>query len=315
MVEFVCCSKKGQKCFRERRDGERKRKSVRGCIVGPDMSVISLVVVKKGEGELPGITDKYLPRRSGPRRASRIRKLFNLTKEDDVTKYVVKKVIKYKTKDGKEHEKVKIPKVQRLVTPERRRKWAHKRAAKFAQKAKSKAQAEAYAEMLWNRQQAQRAKRQSVIATLRGSQKGSEHRVSQKGSEARGSQKGEAAAKVKSVFERRREEAARRTARAEARKKRATGGKVAKPTKAAGKKPAAGAKPAKPAAAEKPAAKKPAAKRPAGKPAKAAPAKRPAPAKPASKPAAPGKVAAKAPAKAAAKAPAKAAAKKPAAKK
>merc|ERR1740127_274608 len=30
--------KKGMKCFRERRKGSRKRKSVRGCIVGPDLS-------------------------------------------------------------------------------------------------------------------------------------------------------------------------------------------------------------------------------------------------------------------------------------
>ena len=66
----------GHSCFRERRSGEKKRKSVRGCIVGPDMSVLSLVITKKGEGELPGITDKYIPRRLGPHRASKIRKLF-----------------------------------------------------------------------------------------------------------------------------------------------------------------------------------------------------------------------------------------------
>lgn len=45
---------KGASCFRERRAGARKRKSVRGCIVGPDLSVINLVVVAKGENEIPG---------------------------------------------------------------------------------------------------------------------------------------------------------------------------------------------------------------------------------------------------------------------
>merc|ERR1719204_2817563 len=80
--------RKGMKCFRPRRDGYIKRKSVRGCIVGPDLSVLSLAIVKKGEGEIEGITDTERPRRLGPKRANRIRKLFGLSKEDDVRKCV-----------------------------------------------------------------------------------------------------------------------------------------------------------------------------------------------------------------------------------
>lgn len=40
----------GDSCFRGygRRNGERRRKSVRGCIVSPDLSVLNLVIVKKG---------------------------------------------------------------------------------------------------------------------------------------------------------------------------------------------------------------------------------------------------------------------------
>ena len=38
---------KGQSCFRERRSGTKRRKSVRGCLVGPDLSVLALVIVKK----------------------------------------------------------------------------------------------------------------------------------------------------------------------------------------------------------------------------------------------------------------------------
>merc|ERR1712228_895225 len=91
----------------------RKRKSVRGCIVGPDLSVLNLVIVKQGEGELPGLTDSNVPRRLGPKRASNIRKLFNLTKEDDVRQYVIRREVK--TKAGKTY--TKAPKIQRLVTP------------------------------------------------------------------------------------------------------------------------------------------------------------------------------------------------------
>lgn len=43
---------------------------------------------RAGEQELPGLTDEEKPRLRGPKRASKIRKLFNLTKDDDVRKYV-----------------------------------------------------------------------------------------------------------------------------------------------------------------------------------------------------------------------------------
>lgn len=43
--------KPGDSCFRGygRRTGERRRKSVRGCIVSPDLSVLNLMIVKQGE--------------------------------------------------------------------------------------------------------------------------------------------------------------------------------------------------------------------------------------------------------------------------
>merc|ERR1712132_26026 len=46
--------KKGSKCYRQRRTGEMKRKSVRGCIVSHDLSVLNLVVVKNGDAPIPG---------------------------------------------------------------------------------------------------------------------------------------------------------------------------------------------------------------------------------------------------------------------
>ncbi|CAJ1345785.1 unnamed protein product [Effrenium voratum] len=101
----------GMSCYRERRKGMRKRKSVRGCIVGPDLAVVHLVMTKKGEADIPGLTDDQKPRRLGPKRASKIRKLFGLEKKDDVRQFVVRRVIK----EGK---KTKAPKIQRLITPQ-----------------------------------------------------------------------------------------------------------------------------------------------------------------------------------------------------
>ena len=105
----------GASCYRARRSGERKRKSVRGCIVGPDLSVLNLVVVKKGDNEIPGLTDSSTPRRLGPKRANKIRKFFNLSKEDDVRKYVITR--KFPSKKDAEKNTQKRPNIQRLVTP------------------------------------------------------------------------------------------------------------------------------------------------------------------------------------------------------
>ncbi len=74
----------GHSCYRPRRTGERKRKSVRGCIVAMDLSVLALAVVKQGDADIPGLTDVVHPKRLGPKRATKIRKFFGLTKDDDV---------------------------------------------------------------------------------------------------------------------------------------------------------------------------------------------------------------------------------------
>merc|ERR1711948_66403 len=77
---------------------------------GPDLAVLSLVLVTKGSEELPGLTDDQRPRRLGPKRAANIRKLFNLEKKDNVRNFVVRRVVKEGNK------KQKAPKIQRLVT-------------------------------------------------------------------------------------------------------------------------------------------------------------------------------------------------------
>ena len=78
-----------------------------------NLSVLNLVIVKKGEKDTPGFTNTTVAIRLGPKRASRIRKLFNLSKEDDVRQYVVWKPL---NKDGKKP-RTKAPKTQSLVTP------------------------------------------------------------------------------------------------------------------------------------------------------------------------------------------------------
>ncbi|XP_018412368.1 PREDICTED: 40S ribosomal protein S6 [Nanorana parkeri] len=154
---------KGHSCYRPRRTGERKRKSVRGCIVDANLSVLNLVIVRKGEKDIPGLTDSTVPRRLGPKRASRIRKLFNLSKEDDVRQYVVRKPL---AKEGKKP-RTKAPKIQRLVTP---RVLQHKRrriALKKQRTQKNKEEASEYAKLLAKRTKEAKEKRQEQIAKRR----------------------------------------------------------------------------------------------------------------------------------------------------
>lgn len=106
----------GTTTYRPRRTGERKRKSVRGCICGPDLAVIALRVLIKGEKDVTGLTDEQRPRRLGPKRANTIRAAFALRKTDLVTKYVVRRELKKGDKTF-----YKSPKVQRLITEKRYR--------------------------------------------------------------------------------------------------------------------------------------------------------------------------------------------------
>lgn len=100
---------KGASCTRETREGHRRRKSVRGCIVAGDIVVLSVAIVKVGDNDIPGLTDTVLPKRLGPKRATKIRKFFNLSKEDDVRKYVIRREVTSKKKpDAKPYTKASV---------------------------------------------------------------------------------------------------------------------------------------------------------------------------------------------------------------
>ncbi|CAI8502768.1 unnamed protein product [Hanseniaspora opuntiae] len=137
---------KGVSCYRPRRSGERKRKSVRGAIVGPDMAVLSLVITKKGDAELEGVTDTVVPKRLGPKRANHIRKFFGLTKEDDVRDFVIRREV---TKGDKTY--TKAPKIQRLVTPQRLQRKRAQKAFKINNAQRQRAEAAEYAALLAER--------------------------------------------------------------------------------------------------------------------------------------------------------------------
>ncbi|RWR98489.1 40S ribosomal protein S6-like protein, partial [Dinothrombium tinctorium] len=159
----------GHSCYRPRRTGERKRKSVRGCIVDSNLSVLSLVIVQKGEKDIPGLTDTTIPRRLGPKRANKIRKLFNLSKEDDVRQYVVRRPVAPKEGKPSKKEKTKAPKIQRLITPEMLQRKRRRLCKKRQRAVKRREQAAEYARLLAQRQKEAKEKKAEEARRRRSS--------------------------------------------------------------------------------------------------------------------------------------------------
>jgi len=147
----------GHSCYRARRTGERKRKSVRGCIVAQDLSVLALSIVKQGDDDVPGLTDVVNPKRLGPKRATKIRRFFGLTKQDDVRKFVIRREVVPKKEGAKPY--TKAPKIQRLVTPQRMQHKRHRIALKRRHAEASKDAANEYAQLLAKRVHEEREKR------------------------------------------------------------------------------------------------------------------------------------------------------------
>jgi len=146
------------------RKGERYRKSVRGCIISHHCSVLHSVIVKKGEEEVAGLTDSTIPRRLGPKRASKIRKLFALSKDDDVRKYVIRRELAAK---GDKKPGSKAPKIQRLVTPITLQRKRHRMAIKKNRQLKVKSEAADYQKLLLTRQKEEREKRAEKVSARR----------------------------------------------------------------------------------------------------------------------------------------------------
>ncbi|KAL0222121.1 hypothetical protein RCL1_001975 [Eukaryota sp. TZLM3-RCL] len=146
-----------------RKDGERRRKSVRGCIISPEIAVINMIISKKGPGELPGLTDEPIPVSLGPKRASKIRKMYNLSKEDDVTKYRIPRIVRQKG----DKKNIKVVKIQRLVTPETLQRQRRRMALIERRRAANQVLKTQYEELMKKRLSEVRDRRQEAVKARR----------------------------------------------------------------------------------------------------------------------------------------------------
>jgi len=127
--------------------------------------VLNLVVVKRGATDVPGLSDGTKDIRLGPKRANKIRKLWGMSKEDDVRTGVVRRTIT--TKNGKEYKKA--PKIQRLVTPVRLQRKRHMVALKKSRAVKNKTETAAYLALLAQRKREAKDAREALLAKRRSS--------------------------------------------------------------------------------------------------------------------------------------------------
>jgi small subunit ribosomal protein S6e len=149
-----------------RREGVALRKTVRGCVISGELGAINLVVVQKGEKEIAGLTDATIPRRLGPKRANKIRKLFNIPKHSDNIGVknahkikvdpldVCRVVIRRQTKKIGDKSYYKAPKIQRLITTERLRRKRVRTAEKLTSVKRNQVKLEAYMKNLAAKHQA-----------------------------------------------------------------------------------------------------------------------------------------------------------------
>lgn len=166
--------REGVSCFhryrKQKRYGTRKRKSVRGCIISSEIILINLVITKKGEQEIPDLTEaeKARPNRLGPKRASKIRKLFSLSKSDNVKEYVIRREIPLKEGSKRKKPRSKAPKIQRLVTPRRLLHKRQKKALQIKRHERSVKEIQAYAKLVAQRRK-EELERRRLISSRRKS--------------------------------------------------------------------------------------------------------------------------------------------------
>merc|ERR1712154_434226 len=127
----------------------------------------NLVVTKIGDEKVAGLTDDSVPRRLGPKRANNIRKLFNLSKEDDVRQFVIART--FTNKKGVTVRKA--PKIQRLVTPIKLQRKRARKAAKMKSILRNQEEAAAYGMLVAQRAAEQKEARRSLISKRRSTRK------------------------------------------------------------------------------------------------------------------------------------------------
>lgn len=123
---------KGDIGYRCRRNGVRRRKTVRGSVVSNEILALNVILVKPAEGKtIEGLTDVVNSKTHLPRKDSKLRAVFGVPEGEDTLTYI-QNVLK------QNDENAVIPKIKitGVMTEERKRMIAEKKAQREARKSK-----------------------------------------------------------------------------------------------------------------------------------------------------------------------------------
>lgn len=131
--------------------------------MGANLNVLNLIIIKKREKDIFGLIDTAMPHGPGPKGASRICRFSNLSKEDEVCQYAVRKSL---NNEGKEP-RTKAPEIQRLVIKRvlQHRCWPIARKKQHTKK--NKEEAAEYAKLCARRMKQPKEKYQEQIPKTR----------------------------------------------------------------------------------------------------------------------------------------------------
>ncbi|KAG0440607.1 40S ribosomal protein S6 [Dictyocoela muelleri] len=103
---------KGMIGYRCRRDGCRKRKSVRGSIISSEIAALCVVVTKVGDNEIEGLTDVVNGVTHWPKRFRKLKVRAGFDPDSNVTIEQVKESIYSAVLEANDNDKRKLPKIR-----------------------------------------------------------------------------------------------------------------------------------------------------------------------------------------------------------
>lgn len=120
-IKLLLC--KGDVGYRCRRNGVRRRKTVRGSVVSSEIQVLNVILVKPAEGKtIEGLTDVVKEKTHLPRRDKKLRAMFGVPEGQDTLSYIQKII-----KENDENASMPKIKITGVITEEKKQKIAQRK--------------------------------------------------------------------------------------------------------------------------------------------------------------------------------------------
>lgn len=96
-----------------KRDGQRKRKTVRGTIVSDEVTMLNVSLIESNEKGIEGLTDKIVPISHWPKRINKVKAKLNIPIEEEVTPEKLQEIAKaFVLENAEDKENTKYPRLK-----------------------------------------------------------------------------------------------------------------------------------------------------------------------------------------------------------